>query len=683
MAAMAEDQRNQINIDDIQAFPVLTEAVPATPRSTTPGTPGAAPLGQIVESALREVLAWRPKASDPRGFVAALNQAFSLTEVEGHTIWTWTPHSYAVQADMGAVTGAQASIYARAKAALDQSLPLLEGLYSLRADADPQDVEAIRAIVRSGLIELVSELGMVGGPRLQRVNAIFDSLLGAHLQGSDPEQVRGLLSILRERFGMERQQVNTIDEEQNLTNFLILADHVIALQRSWRTLRHYFDREGTDVFLGTQLVLLARALAVVAESVQETYFTMDSVFLEAAERQTILLDLGPPEQRREHRLTIAELLGWVEYFASEEAPRIIREAGKDGVISFRPTLETLSQLVHRAVALSQQNASNPTPGFHTKRVQRSLEELAFNVDEALNLTRQLERQRLVVELVDPDSAPPSKLRLTINGEGFQRGAQVRLKQVGSPMQPISGLGPPTFVSSTEMKATFDLHTAAVGSQWTVILDNPDGGQSSKERALTIVGLLRLPPPRVDSVSPPQKPNTDPAATLTIEGQNFSTEAEVRLSLKEKGFSIEGTGVNVAGNVTITAKFNLTDVPKGDWDVVVRNPDGSKSDPPGYFTVSLPPVVSEVEPHQSPGPVSSPIPLTISGENFQTNAKVKLTRGNENPIQGEKVYIDPNGTKITATFTFSPRATGTWDVVVDNLDGGSGSKAGGFTISKQT
>ena len=84
------------------------------------------------------------------------------------------------------------------------------------------------------------------------------------------------------------------------------------MRRSWHNLRHFFDHKHSDVFLGTQLVLLSRALGVVAELVQELYFVMDSVFLGAAERQTVRLRTG---------LTIAELFGWVERFATEEALR--------------------------------------------------------------------------------------------------------------------------------------------------------------------------------------------------------------------------------------------------------------------------------------------------------------------------------------------------------------------------
>ena len=130
------------------------------------------------------------------------------------TTWTWTPRSYAVQVDMTAITGAQASIYQRAKAALDQSLPLLDGLYALDPTADPQDTEATRTIVRSALVELVNELGMVGGPRPQRVDDYFDALLDYNpdhqdpLTLTEPDSVGGQLGRLRDRFGLTRDQIS-------------------------------------------------------------------------------------------------------------------------------------------------------------------------------------------------------------------------------------------------------------------------------------------------------------------------------------------------------------------------------------------------------------------------------------------------------------------------------------------
>ena len=137
---------------DLAAYPVLTEevsttGVPAPVAGGTGGGGGGAGYAQAVDQVIRDVLGWRP-GGDLAGFQAALSGAFSLREVEGHTAWTWQQRGYAVQADMGALTGAQASIYARAKAALDQIRPLLAGLTTLNpAKYEPQDLETIRSVV--------------------------------------------------------------------------------------------------------------------------------------------------------------------------------------------------------------------------------------------------------------------------------------------------------------------------------------------------------------------------------------------------------------------------------------------------------------------------------------------------------------------------------------------------------
>jgi hypothetical protein len=162
-------------IEDAVSFPFLTEEVgyPPSPlsrsRSGSPGTPGAAPLGQTASKAISDVLGWQLK-DDPKAFIGALNASFTLKTIEGRSEATWTPRTYAVQTDLsGGITGAQASVYTRAKDALDQSLPLLDGLYPLFKEAKDEDVVALKATVRSQFTDLVNELGMLGGPRISRV----------------------------------------------------------------------------------------------------------------------------------------------------------------------------------------------------------------------------------------------------------------------------------------------------------------------------------------------------------------------------------------------------------------------------------------------------------------------------------------------------------------------------------
>jgi hypothetical protein len=586
-------------IDDVLSYPILTEEVrhpgPYRPEpSGSPGyaSPGYTPYGKIVENALRDILGWRVRESDPKGFVAALNQSFHLADVEGHTEWQWMPHTYAIDAELGAVTGAQAALYARAKAALNQALPLLNGLRALLPASDDQDIEAMSAIVRSSLTELVKELGEEGGPTLSRVDQYFDLLLGSNSNLTDTEQVGGQLGKLRDAYGLVRRNVNTIAEEQDLTNFLILVDYVNSLKLTWDAQRDFFDRQGTDVFLGTQLVLLSRTLAVVAESVQEAYFAMDSVFLGPAERRVTKLDLGtnPP-------IFIGELLSWVERFALEEGPRLLREGGKEGIIqAFGPTVAKLNNLVKGAAEESANNSSNPTPGFHTPRVQRAFEELSVHLNTTLKLANSIRRvSRPSINAVDPEELTSGEtVRVTINGADFQPGAKVRLNESGVSQDEI--LSPKVlFVDQAEIKATFDLTGIRGNTRWTVVVINPDGQYDTLKRAIRVnpaPAEPEPPPPPQPTVSgfKPKQLSIEGEQSLNITGTNLDP-ANTRVILMggtPECIFAPSTSVQRATLDTLVAIFDLSGIQQPTEEVmvmVVSNKEGHTSIPQGTLKIT--------------------------------------------------------------------------------------------------
>ncbi len=349
----------------------------------TMGRSGAAPLGQLVSSALTEVLGRKLKTDDPKAFIASLDRSFTPVEVNSRTEYKWTPRTYAVMTELGGgLSGAQASIYHRAKVALDDALPLLDGLSALLPDFDPQETEAVRSIVHTEFEELVRELGIEGGPRVQRVDDLF-RILGLQLDR------------LEEEFGFgDQTHVNTVEEEQNLTNYFVVRDYINGLQQAWKGakgLRAQFT--GDTKFLGTQLVLLARGLSVVAEQVNEAKLTMESVFLGPTERQTvrikfpskiiingqeedILLDSSEPLSS----MLVSELLDWVERFATEEGPMLIQDGGRIGVSSIEQTLRQLQRYV-----LGAAQAKVSHIGFSRQRVRRSLEEMAAQLGEVAQL----------------------------------------------------------------------------------------------------------------------------------------------------------------------------------------------------------------------------------------------------------------------------------------------------------
>ena len=175
------------DVEDAISYPILTEEVAYRPSPVgiqTSGAggiagPGGSNLGQRALQAVTDVLGWKANAADPKGFIGALTQSFTLKDVEGHVEAAWTPRTYAVQTDLGGgITGAQASLYSRAKDALDQSIALLDGLYPLDPEADPEYVKALREMARSQMTEIVKELGMVGLPSILRIDTYFDILLG-------------------------------------------------------------------------------------------------------------------------------------------------------------------------------------------------------------------------------------------------------------------------------------------------------------------------------------------------------------------------------------------------------------------------------------------------------------------------------------------------------------------------
>jgi hypothetical protein len=506
---------------DLAAYPVLTEEITTTgvPAPSAGGPAARGPsggYGQAVDQVIRDVLGWRP-GGDVTGFQAALAGAFQLREVQGHTEWSWQQRGYAVQADLGALTGAQASIYARAKSALDQILPLLAGLTSLNpALYPPQDLEAIRIVVSTELQELVSELALEGGPRIQRVDELFGLLLGARRsdRNLNPDRVDGQLGTLRDRFGLTVDQVNTLDEERIITNFRVVVDQVLALNASWLTDRNLFSQVTAETSFGTVLILLSRSLEAVGESVDELTFALDSVFLDAAQRQVIELRFahlsfnvprlplsagGETPYRfgkEEPPILLSDLLDWVLRASRDEGRRIIQDAGKDGVVAFAPMLDKLRVLIHATRKLSHEGGPLPH-GMRTPRVRRALKELADQLDEATDLARSVQRQEPpeisaaveadlvgeVLRLQCPPAVASYEVCLVLLGRNFRDYATTALTAEGRPdLGEVRGkvkvAGPSLAFASFK-----DPRPDHLGITWLVSLTNSDGTHSNEVEAL--------------------------------------------------------------------------------------------------------------------------------------------------------------------------------------------------------
>jgi hypothetical protein len=400
----SEAKRITRDVEDAVTYPILTEQV-SFPRSGGGPTTGAyssqggAATGQSAALAIGDVLGWKVSSTDPKGFVGALTQAFTLNNVEGHVESTWNPRTFAVQTDLGGgITGAQASLYTRAKDALDQSLSLLDGLYPLDPDADPEYVKALREMARSQMTEIVREFGAVGLPSILRIDTYFEILLGQHPSRNfnavqfDPDLIKGTLGQLRDTYGIffrGNPFNNSIEDEQDITNFRVISDYMTSLMQSWIANREFFIVAPNRVaFFGTQLVLISRQLNVIAETVDELRFTLDSVFIGPNERQTLLLKFS------DHHLPpmfLEDVLVEIEKFVKDEGPRLLRDGGKISITNnILPVVKSLRHMVEQAH--EPENKRALPDGFKTARVRHALDDLHDQLGELIKLTTQVEQQ---------------------------------------------------------------------------------------------------------------------------------------------------------------------------------------------------------------------------------------------------------------------------------------------------
>lgn len=353
---MSDDELSPIPVIDVdQVFPPPTSDGRRGSSSSGGGDGSVTP---VVEGALRDVLGWRPRAQDTSAFTAALTASFQLSEAEGHVVATYSPRGFAMQADLGAVSGGQASLYNRSVSARTQMLTLLDGLTALRPDADTENCEAFRRLVRDAITTLVSEMGTPGGPRVAVVDAFLRQLLGVSPSkvpsAANADTISGQLGALRVQFGFEAAFVNNADQEGIRTAFWTLVDLALDISRAWVTQRSQFTGKNQNGFLGTQLVLINQLLSAAAEQIDEVEAALDSVYVSAAERQTIKL-------RGAQGLTLDGLLSWTRSFVTDEGPRIARDAGRDGMrTSFTPTvLDIVTQVTALLRAIGRPTVAVP------------------------------------------------------------------------------------------------------------------------------------------------------------------------------------------------------------------------------------------------------------------------------------------------------------------------------------
>ncbi len=182
-----------------------------------------------------------------------------------------------------------------------------------------------------------------------------------------------------------------------------------------------------------------------------------------------------------------------------------------------------------------------------------------------------------LSVVSPGTATNSgPVSITLDGSGFSSGATARLLKAGE--APINGaVGT---VTADRITCVFDLTGAQVGD-WDVEVTNPNG-----ERAVLPGRFLVYPPTGPLSVTgiSPGSGTAGSTVPVTLSGTGFVPGAAV--TLEASGVApVTASDVNCDSASSLTCTLNLTGAAAGDYDVVVKSPDGLTSRKTGAFRVN--------------------------------------------------------------------------------------------------
>ena len=276
-----------------------------------------------------------------------------------------------------------------------------------------------------------------------------------------------------------------------------------------------------------------------------------------------------------------------------------------------------------------------------------------------------------IDSISPDFGLNNEVvNVVISGDKFNNQVTVKLVKPGAPEILATNV---KVISKKQIQCSFDLHGQAVG-QWDLIVAN--GKQINpnvKVAALTGGFTIQYPEPTVSGIGPNQGLSGD-TVIVNLTGTGFRTGAKLWLNAGER--VIEATDVEVISDTQISALLDLADTISGSYQVTVTNDDGKSGSLIGGFEIQYPePAVWAVEPDQ--GLAGDTVVVNLTGTGFRNGPGLVLKIG-EQVIAATDVEAVTD-TQISAVFDLADTIPGSYDVIVTNDDGKSGSLDGGFEI----
>jgi hypothetical protein len=265
-----------------------------------------------------------------------------------------------------------------------------------------------------------------------------------------------------------------------------------------------------------------------------------------------------------------------------------------------------------------------------------------------------------VESTSPSSRGQgaSAQTITIKGKNFISGAAASF---GSGI----AVNSTTLKSSTELTANITIEPGASTGARSVTVTNPDAGVGSAGTFTVNAG------PTVTSINPTSRVQGATFQTVTIKGTGFVSGASASFG---PGVTVNST--TFKSSVELSVKISVeSGASTGARTVTVTNPDTGTGSLASAFTVNAAPNVESIAP-SSRAQGTTGQTVTIKGTGFASGASASFS--------GSSITVESttfvSSTELTVKVSISSFAsTGARTVTVTNLDGGSDSLAGAFTV----
>jgi hypothetical protein len=248
----------------------------------------------------------------------------------------------------GVLSTKQATLYREASVIAADALKILAGIEPFMPEADKEEVEALRALLRAEITALVEEFGRVDEPRDTRVEAYLNALDINVIEFGR----RGLVD--------NPSLVTTINDEEQTAGFQLLKNYTGILRTIWENFDK-LERPKPTLSLSEQVERANVILPVVAQGKVDLEAALDSVaFTESEQRSRAaffttldgrqiplqIIGAGSIATRLINSplfnlifnlglqlpdITVRDLIDWVDRFSNVEGPRILGDSGQFGL----------------------------------------------------------------------------------------------------------------------------------------------------------------------------------------------------------------------------------------------------------------------------------------------------------------------------------------------------------------